>query len=451
MTALMLWMRLPLASSLGASMLGLAVIACAAPGPVAPAPSSPPGALGAHTVEPSATFTEPGATEPPAPPPEPPAPEAPAPGAVAPDAPASDAPIPVAARPPVPHRAGPCPSPSANVTNLYHRAAALAESTGAIEPHRAITEAIRLRLDELYAAGCRPSLDDDKLRAELERLGENLPNAPALFAHTHDPYTTMAGHATAEGGAVALYTWSGDKVRTRIEVTNEGTEMEQRLLLLDANVFQPPGAPEPLLVIANTHPWMASCWRTLRFRVLAPSGDPKKPKTVVDHPGDGRWCEGVDIHAQGSELSFQYLDWGGALTFGQVMRPTVLAFHFGGGAATERFGFPPNPEHLVEDWLERPWSLAREATTDTSRDRLEALHADLGPKVAKVKETLSQTDTEGLSYELFPGGAPSKRKLVIYCALSSTGGPCPHWPKPVDFALEQDGARWKVGDVKPRK
>lgn len=422
------------------SLLGVVAIACAAtPAALPPSealapppmvPPAPPAPVPAPPALPTATSDAQSVTPPPEPPP--------------------DEPAPAAVRPPVPHRPGPCPAPSPAATNLFQRSSALAESTQALSSHRAISEAVRMRLDEIYKAGCRPSLDDDHLRAEVEALGKTMAGPPTLFLESLDAYTTMVGHATSNGGSVAMYTWSSDAVRTRIDVTSDGLDMEQRLLLLDATVFQPPGAREPLLAIANTHHWMASCWRSLRLRVLAPSGDPLKPKALLDRPDDGRWCEGVDIQVQGPEVRFHFLDWGGALTMGQVMRPVVHAFHVDGAAATERFGFPPGPEHLVEDWLSRPWSLSREATDDSARDRLEPVHADLARKVAQATETLTQGDPEELTYELFPAGAPTKRKLVVYCALGSGAGPCPDWPKPVDFALEQDSGRWRIKDVKPR-
>jgi hypothetical protein len=377
------------------------------------------------------------------------------PNVMAPPAPSSP---PLASGPEAEHDAGAasplprpraCPKASIAVTTTFARAAGLAENTGALEPHRALAEAVRMRLDELYQSGCRASLTDEQLLAELRRLTRGLSDAPSLFGQSLGADAIMIGHATMQGGGVALYHFSQGSVRTRIHVTSEGTTLEQRLLLLDATLFQPPGTPDPLLVLANTHPWHASCWRTLRFRVLAPSGDPLAPTALLDRTTGGRWCEAVTIETSGSDVSFQYLDWGRALTKILVVRPTSLAFRHDGQSLDERFGFVPGFEHLVEDWLMRPWALAHQATITSAQAALEPRHRALAQAMAQAVDQTGPS-TPMFSFELFPGGAPTKRRLVVYCEMSDTSAACPDWPKPVDFALEQEGETWRVSDVKPR-
>lgn len=351
---------------------------------------------------------------------------------------------------PPPSLPGPCPAPGPDTLRLFARAADLAEKTEEIEPHRALTEALRMRLDELFQSGCRVALNDQQLVKEVQRVAENLTGPPNIFGASLHSDTVMLGHQTSYGAGIGMYTWSRGKMRTRIDLTGEGMDLEKRLLVLDADLFQPPGAPEPLLVVANTHPWMSSCWRTLRFRVLAASGDPFSPTALLDRPGSGRWCEELTIKGDGAELTFQFDGWRGVLEAQDFIRPHILAYHYENGRLEERFGFAPGLHLLVEDWLEQPWTLASQATLDGGKSHLEALHDKLSTLAKDAENARSQPDGPALTQELFPDGDPARRRLVVYCALSDSKKPCPDWKKPVDFHLQQKDGRWYVADVKPR-
>lgn len=419
---------------LGALLLALLTSACASVAPESRAPSTAPAPPPVDEPELVAVEPVPDVSPLRLPPPAPSTPGLPA-------ASVDDRP---------PSHPGRCPPPGPDTLRLFARAAGLAETTEALETHRAVTEALRMRLDELFQSGCQVALNDQGLVEEVKRLTENMANPPAIFGTRLGDDTVMLGHATSYGGGVAMYTWSRGKMRTRIDLTGEGMDLEDRLLLLNADLFQPPGAMEPLLVVANTHPWMASCWRTLRFRVLAPSGDPASPTVLLDRPGSGRWCEDVSIRASGADLTFQFDGWRGVLEAPEFVRPHVLAYHYENGVLTERFGFAPGFHLLVEDWLEQPWSLASQATLHGGDGRLEALHDQLSTLAKEAESASSQPDGPSLTQELFPAGSPTRRRLVVYCSLSEGKKPCPNWKKPVDFHLAEEGGRWYVSDVKPR-
>jgi len=338
-----------------------------------------------------------------------------------------------------------------------------------------------MRLDELYQSGCRPGLSDHELEAELERLVDRGPSgspedAPILYVKSLNDETLVAGHAIANANALALYQWRKGKVRTRIHVGTEksvpawaaGTpfpEMARELLLLDFAVLQPPDAPEPLLVIANTHPWPSSCWRDMRFRILEPTSDWQKPRALLDRSMSGRWCADVKIRTNGSDITVHYVAFSGELRLGgEVGRPYARSFRYGSGTLMEHFGFATVPlteggsgsaydyafHHLVEDWLTQPWSLVHEATAESARSRLEALHERIRNAMAKATAFRSAGRGPVFSHELFPEGDANKRRLVVYCALDDGETRCPDWPKPVDFILQKAAGSWIVADVKPR-
>lgn len=356
----------------------------------------------------------------------------------------------LASEPLPPSRPGPCPPPSPATQALFNRAAKLSASTGARSADEAVAEAIRERLDELYQSGCRSSLDDAALVAEVLRLREAPEGTPSLFGESLGPRTVMFGHGGPQGDAVSMFTFREGKVRTRITVTSEGPEMERTLMLLDASLFQPPGAPEPLLAVASSHPWMSSCWRSLRFRVLAASGTPARPTALLDQPASGRWCEGVSIETREDEVQFLYDGWGGPLRFGDVQRPRASTHRWDGAGLVRHFGFAGTFHQLVDDWLAAPWSLAIEATQTSEAARLAPIHEDLFARTERLEHEEGSAARPTFSFELFPAGEPTRRRLVVYCALDEGGKPCGDWPRPIDFTLVQEGEHWLVADVKRR-
>jgi hypothetical protein len=110
------------------------------------------------------------------------------------------------------------------------------------------------------------------------------------------------------------------------------------------------------------------------------------------------------------------------------------------------YAFP----HLVEDWLTQPGSLVHEATAESARSRLEALHERISSAMVKAKAFRSAGHGPVFSHEPFPEGDANKRRLVVHCALDDGKTRCPDWPKPVHFILEKAAASWIVADVKPR-
>jgi len=345
-----------------------------------------------------------------------------------------------------PRRPGPCPAPTDASSRLFSNAWAIASGTSVAEPHHAIDEVLRIRLDQLYTSGCRGNLDDKQLVKELQRLSTDKKDPPALFAQSLHGWTMM-GHSLDSGSGVAMYAYRGGKARTRIDVTNDGTSEEKTLLLLDAVLFQPPGAPEPLLLIANTHPWMSSCWRSLRVRALAPGPDPRTPAVLLDHRFSGRWCEGIRIRTDGADIHFLYDAW--AAVFKQEMvRGYSLSFRYRDGALERRFGFESDLGYVVEDWLTEPWTLANQATVASERAKLASVHRNLAAVVA-VALKQGGNDEPTFTREVFPIDATTKR-VVVYCAGSSSGKPCPSWPKPVDFKFRAGADGWRLAEVRGR-
>ncbi len=357
-------------------------------------------------------------------------------------------------------RVGPCPAVKGNVKAIFARAAAIASG------ERAMAEAVRLRLDALYQHGCYRALEGAELRAEVMQV---LP-PPTTGEEQHLYVKAVSGDHVLVGDPeigtpwVALYSWKSGKIRSQMVVhgtsiggAGELEAMKTQLLPLDYAVFQPVGAPQPLLALVNTHPWMSSCWRTLRFRVLAPSGDPFRPKALLDHRGSGRWCESPTISSQGDQIHFDYFGWGGPWTMAAVWRSYRLTYQFQQGRLTERFGFAPGGDarqlltQFVEDWLHQPWSLAEQATLPGMRDQLEAFHTQLSGPLRGHEDPIDGRDASIYSSELFPLSA-TRRRLVLYCEMESKKR-CVQWPQAVDFIVERTGGVggvWQVGDVKPR-
>jgi hypothetical protein len=347
---------------------------------------------------------------------------------------------------------GPCPAPSADAERTFARALAMFDKTTDPGPDRAMAEAIRMRLDELYRHGCHRRLDDGALLAEVTRIAAD----PAALASKLNLQNVgemgiLASHSTGFESWVASYRWQNGKVRTLMIVTGEAGDQEKQLLLLGYRVFQMPGAPGPLLALASTHPWMSSCWRALRFRIFAPSADPLKPAVLLNLPLSGRWCEGVRVEAKGDTVSFTYDGWGGPWSRATVQRSYTLSYRYVSSAFEERFGFPTGFEPLAEDWLTRRWALSREATVDDARDRLKPIHEMLHQKIIDIEKSPSSAGgSSEFTSELFPV-SDAERRLVLYCAVGGTSKPCAKWPKPVDVYLQRSGGLWRVKDVKPRR
>jgi hypothetical protein len=318
-------------------------------------------------------------------------------------------------------------------------------------PHRAIAEAVRMRLDTLFQHGCYKQLDDEHL---LDAVAEIAPDPKAfkelLALQNYGESGIWAYYGTSSSGWVGQYRWHEGIVRTSIIVTGEKGDMEKQLLVLSGKLVKLPSYPEPVMVLGNTHPWMSSCWRALRIRILAPSGDSIKPKVLLDKPLSGRWCEGMTTAIKGDSVSFTYDGWGGPWSMALVQRPYTLMYEYKNGAMVEHFGFPPRLEDLPEDWLMRDWSLSQEATKESARGLLQTVHEVLHRALTDHSKAHPSGSDSEYSQELFPV-SDTERKLTLYCAHRETGKPCAEWPKPVDFFIELRDGLWYVKDVRQRK
>jgi len=346
---------------------------------------------------------------------------------------------------------GPCPPPSDVIRRMLANAMEMEKKTTDPEPHRAITEAIRMRLDQIYQHGCFRHIDDEHL---LEAVAE-IADDPKAFTELLDlkrfgDLGIWSYYGTYAAGALADYRWHDGMIRTSILVTGERGDMDKQLLVLSGKIAKLPSHPDPVLVIANTHPWMSSCWRALRIRVLAPSGDAIHPKVLLDKPLSGRWCEGMTTKVEGDTITFGYDGWGGPWSMAGVARPYTLSYQYVDGALVEHFGFPPRFQELPEDWIMRDWKFSQEATLESARERLQPVHERLNKVVKDYEKAHSQDSNAEYSQEVFPV-SDTERRLVLYCAFRDTSKPCTHWPKPVDFFIERRGEFWYVKDIVARK
>jgi len=344
------------------------------------------------------------------------------------------------------HSSGPCPPPSDVAKRMYARAIELDEKTTDPGPQHAIAEAIRLRLDELFQHGCHRRLDDEHLLAAVAEIAEDPKQFIELLAlHNRGDLGILASYGTAWRGWVGQYRWHQGMIRTSILVTGEQGDMEKQLYVLTAKLAKLPSYPEPILVLGNTHPWTSSCWRAMRLRVLAPTGDPIHPKVLLDKPTGGRWCEGIVSEIKGNTISFTHGNWGGPWSSALVQRDYTYTWEYNGTTLVERFGFPPRLQDLPEDWLMHEWNLSQEATVETERERLQPVHDKLNKILVDYEKRRSTSDSE-YSQQLFPI-SDTERRMALYCATRETNKPCKEWPAPVDvFMVLRDG-KWYVKDV----
>lgn len=347
--------------------------------------------------------------------------------------------------------AGPCPPPSDVIRRMLANAMEMEKKTTDPEPHRAIAEAVRMRLDEIYQHGCFRHIDDEHLLAAVVEIADD-PKAftELLSMKRFGDLGIWSYYGTYAAGAVADYRWHDGQIRTSVLVTGERGDMDKQLLVLSGKIAKLPSHPDPVLVVANTHPWMASCWRAMRIRVLAPSGDAIHPKVLLDKPLSGRWCEGMTTQVQGDTITFGYDGWGGPWSIAGVARSYTLSYQYEGGALVEHFGFPPRLQDLPEDWIMRDWKLSQEATIETARDRLQSVHQQLHKVVTDYEKAHSTDSNAEYSQEMFPV-SDTERRIALYCVFRDSSKPCSHWPKPVDFFIERRGEFWYVKDVVARK
>lgn len=358
-----------------------------------------------------------------------------------------------------PTSVGPCAAVDPAVTAMFARG----EATPGGEPAKA--EAVRLRLEALWHAGCHRALDVASFRVAVSAAdAASSDDHPSLFAARVGEDHFVVGHGDSSEPWVALYGFRHGKVRTLVLVrggdagtTGSGLPeldgMTRQLLLLDYAVLRPT-ATQPLLVVANTHPWVASCWRTLRFRVLAPSGDPLRPDVLVDEQTSGRWCEPPTIATEGDDVHFDYFSWGGPWTSAGVWRPYRRSYRYERDRLVERFGYartaPDDPGFVpfAEDWIQRPWTLAAQATTDDGRATLEATHRRLRERLRSAPSATDADHAPIHSAEVFPTPA-GRRRVALHCTTESKR-PCAAWPTPVDVVLERRAGAWLVADVTVR-
>lgn len=346
---------------------------------------------------------------------------------------------------------GPCPSAIDQSPHILANALEMEKKTTDPGPHRAIAEAIRMRLDALFQHGCHRRLDDEHL---LETVAQMAPDpkefAERLSLKSQGDLGIVASYGTYWAGFLAHYRWHEGMIRTSILVTGEHGDLDKQLLVLTAKLAKLPDYPDPILVLGHTHPWVSSCWRAMRIRILAPSSDPIHPKVFLDKLTGGRWCEGITSEIRGETVSFSFDDWGGPWSMGLVQRPYTYTYRYEGGAFVEHFGFPARFENLPEDWLMRDWSLAQDATVEGARMRLRPMQEQMHKALTDHQKAHASGSDSEYTQELFPV-SDTARRIALYCAQRETGKPCKEWPKPVDFFIERQDGMWYVKDVVPRQ
>ncbi|MCA9648250.1 MAG: hypothetical protein KC492_46470, partial [Myxococcales bacterium] len=72
-----------------------------------------------------------------------------------------------------PSKPGACPKPARKIQQLFANAFEIASRSAEKEPQRAIAEAIRLRLDELYQSGCGGRLTGKQLNQQVSLISED--------------------------------------------------------------------------------------------------------------------------------------------------------------------------------------------------------------------------------------------------------------------------------------
>ncbi len=348
------------------------------------------------------------------------------------------------------HASGPCPAPTNNARQILARALEMETKTTDPEPHRAIAEAIRLRLDEIFRHGCFRRLDDDHLLEAIVAIAPDPKEmTDRLFIANRGDLGILASYGNYGGGFVATYRWHEAMIRTSMIVSGEQGDLDKQLLTLTAKMAKLPGYPEPVLVLGNTHPWMSSCWRAMRLRILAPSGDPLHPTALLDKPTGGRWCEGITSEIKGDRVSFIHDNWGGPWSTAFVQRTYTYTWELVDGKMVQRFGFAPKIEYLPEDWLMGEWDLAQEATVESARDRLKSIHDQLHKVLVAYEKSRPNSDSE-YSQEMFPVSA-TERRIALYCSTRETNKHCKEWPQTVDVFIELRDGKWYVKDLVQRK
>ncbi|HZO14968.1 MAG TPA: hypothetical protein VFB62_16950, partial [Polyangiaceae bacterium] len=143
------------------------------------------------------------------------------------DAPAP-APVPLA-------KGGPCPPPGEPELLAFRTARKFAASTGPA-PGRLRAEAVRARLAQVVAHGCARGAADTKLLEVLRELEPE--NADPAVLESLWLARRKRGLLVGGGsGWVALFREVDNGVEMPIVVNDEGTAMEQQLLVLDADIF----------------------------------------------------------------------------------------------------------------------------------------------------------------------------------------------------------------------
>jgi hypothetical protein len=339
-----------------------------------------------------------------------------------------------------------CPAPGKGTLDAVEVVRALGSRDASTRQcQQSAIETVRLRLRELTAHGCAAKASDADLTATLFPPSGPTAGLPDVLKGTQVRRPkgladwTLAWGSEDRSSWLALYRQQPDTLHTVIALIDQGPAMEQQLMLFDAAVFQPPGATEPLLAVANSHPWASSCWRDLSFRVLAVGPSPTEPRALYSKSVGGRVCEDVTVQVAGDVVRFDYLGWTQRF-MGDVWRPAALELRYAGGQFEQRYGFVGQPKYVVEDWLTLPWALAAQATLPDAASRLEPVHARLGAGKPPSESSYSA--------EQFPS-AGGGRRVAVYCQRGDKG-PCPEWPKTVDFELVQRDKHWLVRDAKER-
>ncbi len=128
------------------------------------------------------------------------------------------------------------------------------------------------------------------------------------------------------------------------------------------------------VAVKHVAPWCSSTWSEIRYAVLRPSGDPRRPTTLFERDDDIWWGNEDEGSIKAGEGDFDLRFHAGSMDLGVHNREWIRHYSVQGDVVRRIAPWAGNPRDFADEWVASIWKEAGEWSSPSKLSRLRAAH-----------------------------------------------------------------------------
>lgn len=140
--------------------------------------------------------------------------------------------------------------------------------------------------------------------------------------------------------------------------------------------------PKLKLAVVHGHPWCTSVWSGFNIDVIEQSASIDAPREVWNYE-HGYIRDDSDLTLRRVAGGFQIKPLTGSVDAGILWKQTIMRFQMDGDRVVRLQPIAPNGRSFVDEWIQSPWSDAKNWSSSSEKQSLEKEHATLLEKLKK--------------------------------------------------------------------